>query len=95
MDVYKTKFLQLFMKNSMARFLCDSGTKHFETTTGTFYGALRAFGPLALFPRWASSTKIRSLALSETRIKPADSLEKRKDNLSIVEAQLRLQYSER
>ena len=89
MAVYNTKFLQLFMKNSMARFLCKSGTEHFETTTGTFYGALRAFGPLVLFPRWASSTKICCLALSKTRIKPADSLKKRKDNLSIVEAQLK------
>ena len=89
MAVYKTKFLQLFMKNSMARFLCKSGTEHFETTTGTFYGALRAFGPLVLFPRWASSTKICCLALSKTRIKPADSLKKRKDKLSIVEAQLK------
>ena len=89
MAVYKTKFLQLFVKNSMARFLCKSGTEHFETTTGTFYGALRAFGPLVLFPRWASSTKICCLALSKTRIKPADSLKKRKDNLSIVEAQLK------
>ena len=89
MDVYKTKFLQLFVKNSMARFLCKSGTEHFETTTGTFYGALRAFGPLVLFPRWASSTKICCLALSKTRIKPADSLKKIKDNLSIVEAQLK------
>ena len=73
----------------MARFLCKSGTEHFETTTGTFYGALRALGPLVLFPRWASSTKICCLALSKTRIKPADSLKKRKDNLSIVEAQLK------
>lgn len=89
MAVYKTKFLQLFMENSMAKFLCKSGTEHFETTTGTFYGALRAFGPLVLFPRWASSTKICCLALSKTRIKPADSLKKRKDNLSIVEAQLK------
>ena len=89
MAVYKTKFLQLFVKNSMARFLCKSGTEHFETTTGTFYGALRAFGPLVLFPRWASSTKICCLALSKTRIKPADSLKKIKDNLSIVEAQLK------
>lgn len=73
------------MKNLMVRFFCDSGIKYFEIIIGIFYGVLCVFGLLVLFFRWVSLIKICCLVFSEIRIKFVDFLEKRKDNLFIVE----------